>query len=113
MSINNIHDRGMKKWYGFLMPEHVAETKQMWIESQKINMPLFDEDRISEFEQLIRYAKDYNLYVDLSLFDDGFETKLFGYIRSIDQLKKEIKLITEEGIKIVRFDKILNVTVID
>nr|WP_259549282.1 YolD-like family protein [Heyndrickxia oleronia] len=113
MSNNNIHDRGMKKWYGFLMPEHVAETKQMWIDSQKINMPIFDEDRISEFEQLIRYAKDYNLYVDLSLFDDGFERKLFGYIRSIDQLKKEIKLITEEGIKIVRFDKILNVTVID
>ncbi|MCM3454387.1 YolD-like family protein [Heyndrickxia oleronia] len=113
MSNDNIHDRGMKKWYGFLMPEHVAETKQMWIDSQKIKMPLFDEDRILEFEQLIRYAKDYNLYVDLSLFDDGFERKLFGYIRSIDQLKKEIKLITEEGIKIVRFDKILNVTVID
>ncbi|NYV67299.1 YolD-like family protein [Bacillus sp. Gen3] len=113
MSKNNIHDRGMKKWYGFLMPEHVAETKQMWIDSQKINMPLFDEDRILEFEQLIRYAKDYNLYVDLSLFNDGFERKLFGYISSIDHLKKEIKVVTEEGIEIVRFNKILNVTVID
>ncbi|MCI1745117.1 MAG: YolD-like family protein [Heyndrickxia oleronia] len=113
MSNNNIHDRGMKKWYGFLMPEHVAETKQMWIESQKIKMPIFDEDRISEFEQLIRYAKDYNLYVDLSLFDDGFERKLLCCIKSIDQLMKEIRVVTEEGIEIVRFDKILNVTVID
>ena len=113
MSNNNIHDRGMKKWHGFMMPEHIGELKQVWIESQRINMPLLDEDRISEIEQFIRYAKDYNLYVDLTLFDDGFERKLFGYIRSIYQLKKEIKLITEEGIKIVRFDKILNVTVID
>ncbi|MEK5173254.1 YolD-like family protein [Heyndrickxia sp. FSL W8-0496] len=113
MSNNNIHDRGMKKWHGFMMPEHIGELKQAWIESQKINMPLFDEDRISEFEQLIRYAKDYNLYVELSLFDDGFERKLFGYISSIDQLKKEIKVVSEDGIASVRFDKILNVTVID
>ncbi|GIN37772.1 YolD-like family protein [Heyndrickxia oleronia] len=113
MSNDDIQDRGMKKWHGFMMPEHIGELKQAWIDSQKINMPLFDEDRIFEFEQLIRYAKDYNLYVDLSLFDDGFERKLFGYISSIDQLKKDIKVVTVEGIEIVRFDKILNVTVID
>ena len=113
MSSNNIHDRGMKKWHGFMMPEHIGELKQAWIDSQKINMPLFDEDRISEFEQLIRYAKDYNLYVDLSIYEDGFEKKLLCCIKSIDQLKKEIKVVTVEGIEIIRFDKILNITVID
>ncbi|MFH5779037.1 YolD-like family protein [Heyndrickxia oleronia] len=113
MSNDNIHDRGMKKWHGFMMPEHVGELNQVWIDSQKINMPLFDEDRILEFEQLIRYAKDYNLYVDLSLFVDGFKRKLLCYIKSIDQLKKEIKVVTEGGIEIIQFNKILNITVID
>ncbi len=113
MSNENINDRGMKKWHGFMMPEHVGELKQVWIDSQKINMPIFDEDRILEFEQLIRYAKDYNLYVDLSLFVDGFERKLLCYINSIDQLKKEIKVVTEGGVEIIQFYTILNITVIE
>lgn len=109
----SIRDRGMLKWHGFMMPEHVAETKQMWIDSQKINKPIFDEDRISEFEGLIKYAKEYNLYVDLSIYEEGFEIKLFGYISSIDPLKKEIKLATEEGIKKIEFASLLNLVVID
>ncbi|GIN84807.1 hypothetical protein J6TS2_11930 [Heyndrickxia sporothermodurans] len=63
----------------------------MWLDSQKIKIPVWDEDRISEFEQLIRYAKEYNLYVDFTLFDDGFEKKMLCGIKSIDQIKKEIK----------------------
>ncbi|GIN85772.1 hypothetical protein J6TS2_21580 [Heyndrickxia sporothermodurans] len=35
----SIKDRGMKKWYGFMMPEHVEGLKQMWIDNQKI-MPI-------------------------------------------------------------------------
>ncbi|WP_420889542.1 YolD-like family protein [Heyndrickxia oleronia] len=73
----------------------------------------FDDDRISEYEELIRYAKKYNLYVDLSLYDAGFERKLLCYIKSIDQLKKEMKVVIEGGIEIIQFDKILNITVID
>lgn len=113
MSNNSIQDRGMVKWHGFKMPEHVEGLKEMWIENQKIKMPLWDEEQITEFEQLIRYAKDYKLYVDLTLYDDGFEKKMLCGIKSIDQLKREIEVITGKGIELIQFDNILNITVID
>ncbi|PTY76973.1 hypothetical protein B5V89_16360 [Heyndrickxia sporothermodurans] len=109
----NINDRGMKKWHGFMMPEHVEGIKEMWIDSQKNKMPIWDEEQIAEFEQLIRYAKDYNLYVDLSIYNNGFERNITCSIKSIDPLKKEIKIATVEGMESIRFDKILNITVID
>ncbi|GIN86993.1 hypothetical protein J6TS2_33790 [Heyndrickxia sporothermodurans] len=109
----SIKDRGMVKWHGFKMPEHVEGLKEMWIENQKIKMPIWDENQIAEFEQLIRYAKDYNLYVDFTIYDDGFEKKMLCCIKSIDQIKKEIKVVIENRIDIIQFDKILNVLVID
>ncbi|KYD11101.1 hypothetical protein B4102_2285 [Heyndrickxia sporothermodurans] len=109
----SINDRGLKKWQGFFMPEHVAQIKEMWLDDQKIKMPIWDEDRISEFEQLIRYAKDYNLYVDLSIYNEGFERKITCSVKALDPLEKVIKVVTAEGMESIQFDKILNVTVID
>lgn len=109
----SINDRGLKKWQGFFMPEHVAQIKEMWLDDQKIKMPIWDEEQIAEFEQLIKYAKDYNLYVDLSLYEDGFERKITCSIKTLDLLKKVIKVATAEGMESIQFDKILKVTVID
>ncbi|MGE6260331.1 YolD-like family protein [Heyndrickxia sporothermodurans] len=53
----SIKDRGMKKWHGFMMPEHVEVLNEMWIENQKIKMPVWDEKQIAELEQLIRLLK--------------------------------------------------------
>ncbi|MED1711687.1 YolD-like family protein [Bacillus thuringiensis] len=109
----SINDRGLKKWQGFFMPEHVEGIKQMWLDDQKIKMPIWDEEQIAEFEQLIRYAKDYNLYVDLSIYNEGFERKITCSVKALNPLEKVIKVVTADGMENIQFDKILNVTVID
>ncbi|NEY99226.1 YolD-like family protein [Heyndrickxia shackletonii] len=115
MDIDNIKDRGLaKKWQGFFMPEHVEGLKQMWIDQKKIQMPLLDDYQIQEFEERIKYAKDYKLPVEFTLFDNGFTDVIIGRIHSFDQLKQKIKLILDDNtVEYILFSEIMNVQIQD
>lgn len=109
----SIRDRGMKKWHGFFMPEHTGELKNIWHEDKKIKMPILDEYQIQECEEILRYAAEHRLLVAIEVYVDGFiETKI-GYIRSMDQLGRNISLYdVNEEIIILHFDEITKVNTI-
>jgi hypothetical protein len=109
-----IRDRKMKKWQGFMMPEHIRALKILELESQKIEMPLLDEYQLQEFDERIHYSMDYHFPVEFTFLIEGFEHKIVGYVHYFDQLKRQINVKTLDGPgEYINFDNIMNVKVID
>ncbi|WP_249305853.1 YolD-like family protein [Lederbergia citrea] len=42
----DITDRGMKKWHGFFIPEHVSSQKEMRHDVEKVRKPILDENQL-------------------------------------------------------------------
>jgi len=111
---DNIKDRGLKKWQGFFMPEHTEGLKQMWIGQKKIQMPLLDDYQIQEFEEKIKYAKEFKRPIEFTVYDNGFVETITGIIHSVYDLKKRIKLILDPTtVEYILFSEIMNVQIID
>lgn len=114
MDNDKIRDRGNKKWQGFFMPEHISLLRQIQIDNQKIPMPLLDDYQVQEFEEGIKYAKEYKLPVELVVHDNGFAENLAGLIQSFDQLNHQIKIIMKNGeFEYINFSDIMDVKIID
>ncbi|WP_147535743.1 YolD-like family protein [Bacillus marasmi] len=108
----SIRDRGLKKWHGFFMPEHTGELKNIWLEDQRIAMPILDEYQLQEFEESLRYAIDYKLHVDIEVYVDGFIENKHGFVQRLDQITKEISLKAFNGeLTVIKFKEILKVKV--
>lgn len=110
----SIRDRGLIKWNGFFMPEHVKALKNLHIEDQKIKMPLLDEYQLQEYEERIHYAMEYRLPVEFKLYDNGFEETVKGHVHYVDQINKRFNVKDNQSqVHYVRYDEIMDVKVID
>lgn len=108
----DIKDRGIKKWQGFFMPEHVEGLKQMWIDEKKIQMPILDDYQIQEFEERIHFAKENKIPIEFTVYDNGFVEKITGIVHSVDQIKQRIKLILDfNEVEYILFSEIMNVRI--
>lgn len=106
----NPKDRGLKKWHGFFMPEHTREIKTIWHEDKKTKMPVLDEYQLQEFEETLHYAIKYQLQVELEIYENGFIEKKQGFVHSLNQLQREIRLTNfNSQVKIIKFDEIVNI----
>ncbi|MBS4194651.1 hypothetical protein [Lederbergia citri] len=66
----DIKDRGMKKWNGFMMPEHIGELHDMWDEYQKdLSTAPFSDSR----EPIVHQGHEY----DYSFGRRGFHTLIY------------------------------------
>ncbi|MEK5390230.1 YolD-like family protein [Margalitia sp. FSL K6-0131] len=114
MDSDKIKDRGLIKWHGFFMPEHVEGLKQMWIDQKKIQKPLLDDYQVQEFEERIRFAKENKLPVTFTVYDNGLVETFTGIVYSVDQIKQRIKLLLDPTtVEYILFSEIMNVQMND
>ncbi|QVY63011.1 YolD-like family protein [Cytobacillus gottheilii] len=104
MDIRYNRDRGLIKWQGFFMTEHVGALKQLDAEMRKVDRPLIDEFQRNEFDERIAYAMEYNLAVKLAVWDGGHIIEESGRVHYVDQVRQQLRLKSEAGDGVARVD---------
>lgn len=85
-------DRGMKKWHGMMLPEHVELLKQ-WREKEEINQPILDEQQLQEFERTVEVALEFHLPLCFSYIKNQHIETMTGVIHYYDEMNKILKVI--------------------
>ena len=88
-------DRGMKKWYGFSIPEHGKMLKDMRLDYYKTPRPILDEGQIEEMEQVILESHQNKSLLEITTWENGFFTTRVGTVSKIDELNNNIKILDE------------------
>lgn len=105
-----IRDRGNKKWVSLMLPEHVKMLRDMSVDLKRQNKPVLDEYQIQEFEERIKYAQEFKLPLEFSIFEYGFIKNVVGRVMKMDPLEKKIKIKTmNDSVEFVHFYEIINV----
>jgi hypothetical protein len=90
-----IRDRGKIKWQGFFMPEHTRELRKVWKDGEKQPRPYLSDDQIEGMERLIQESLEYQILLELTLWEDGYFMKRVGTVNKIDPLNKKLTFIDE------------------
>ncbi|MBZ9536898.1 YolD-like family protein [Cytobacillus oceanisediminis] len=105
-----LRDRGMKKWQGFFLPEHIKLVKEEFENQNKIKQPILDEDKLNDIDILIHEGMEDNLLLKFSLFNDGYINTLLGRTVYIDYLNNKLRIQDEKDqIHHVSFSKLVDV----
>ncbi|EOR24931.1 protein YolD [Niallia nealsonii AAU1] len=105
-----LRDRGMKKWQGFFLPEHISLVKEEFENQNKIKQPILDEDKLSDIDILIHESMEYNQLLKYSLFNNGYINTLLGRTVYIDYLNNKLRIQDEKDqIHHVSFRKLVDV----
>ncbi|MCM3572471.1 YolD-like family protein [Mesobacillus subterraneus] len=109
-----IRDRGKIKFMpAHFMPEHRAFLRELARDELRQARPLLDEYEIQEFENRICYAMEYTYPVKITKWEDGFTYEETGYVHFLDPIRKEIRMINEDGSAVtIKFDDIVAVEII-
>jgi len=109
-----IRDRGNKKWVSLMLPEHVKMLKDMSVDLKRQNKPVLDEYQIQEFEERIKYAQEFKLPLEFSLFENGFIKNTVGRVIKMDPLTKKMKIkMMDDNVEFIHFNEIINVQIKD
>ena len=84
----DIKDRGLMKWRGFMMPEHIEQLHDMYEDYEKEKKPILDEYQLREIDEKLAAAQEYNLPVIFELWIDGFFEEAEGIVHKVDNLNK-------------------------
>lgn len=109
-----IRDRGKMKWNpASFMPEVFKMQRDMFKDQERKPRPLLSEFNTEEFDQRICYAMEYNLAVRLTVWADGFTSKMTGRIHQVDSITHQLRIEVKEGeYERVDFDCVIGVKVV-
>ncbi|MGD7047694.1 YolD-like family protein [Rossellomorea marisflavi] len=112
----SIRDRGRIKWTAMMLPEHVKELRDMWEQFEREEKPINDLFTISENEERINYAMEYNLAIMFKVWRDlpGRCEEFTGRVHYINPSDKKLWIECEDGsFERVGFQDVVTVNVID
>lgn len=93
-----IHDRGSMKWVSLMLPEHVAELREIF--TVKKEKPLLDEQQMATIDYTLKKSLHMNEPLRLTYYDAGKLHTVEGALAKIDQQSGYIMLCDEAGGKI-------------
>ena len=109
-----LRDRGKLKWQGFVMPEQTQLMRQMMTDELREPKRIADEYELAEFDARLHYAIAYNLPVKLTVWEAGFTSEVVGRIHYIDEVRREVRLVTEAGgVERMKVESLVGVEVVD
>jgi hypothetical protein len=110
-----IRDRGKIKWAAaYLQPEQKKMRRDFWLDTERIKKPLIDEQQTEEFDLRIIYSMEYNHYVKLTVWNDGFTRDIDGRVHYVDPITHELRIELKPGeFERVAFDSVVGVKVVD
>lgn len=114
MDLKNIRDRGIQKWQGFFMNEHVSKLKELREEMESLPKPIIDEYQKSEFDQKLSFALHSDSLVKITTWQFGSFEYFVGRIHSIHSVNQNLKLqnLLNE-IEVIPLEEVVNVELED
>ncbi|MBS4220086.1 YolD-like family protein [Bacillus sp. FJAT-49711] len=110
----DLKDRGMKKWHGFFMPEHVSSLKEMRHNDEKVKKPVLDENQLQEIDETLHVAIEINSPIIITLWIDGFFNKKEGFLHHIHNLDRYVRIVDNLGnASKIDFENIIKVEIAD
>lgn len=105
-----LRDRGIKKWVSLMLPEYVQALRELEVDDYKINKPILDQQQYEELNRLIFEALANDKPVPFSYYSNGTVEVVTGKIQSIDEIKKEIRIMdTESYSKVLKIENIVRI----
>ncbi|MFC7371150.1 YolD-like family protein [Fictibacillus iocasae] len=92
-----IRDRGNIKWTSMMLPEHVKLLRTHEEEADRMEQPHMDEQKQEEWEELLCEAMAENRMLRIDCYKDGRIVQVEGAVHFLDEIKKEIRIITVSG----------------
>jgi hypothetical protein len=93
-----IRDRGKIKWLGALFaPKHWSMLRELARDEMRQAKPIIDEYEIEAIENRICEAMEFTLPVIISKWDDGFTYEERGHVHYLDPIRKEVRIVSEDG----------------
>ena len=106
----DIKDRGLMKWQGFFMPEHVSSLKGIWHDDKKEDKPILDEYQLREMDEKIHTAMEFRLPLIFTLWFDGFFEEIEGVLHYIDSVQNKLRIVDIKGdVQILDHDSVVGV----
>lgn len=106
----DIKDRGMKKWHGFMMPEHIGDLKEMYEDYEKEKKPSLDEYQLRELDEKLLTAVEYRLPLLFTTWQNGFFDEIEGVVQKIDDINKFVWVAELNGdLRKVKYENITDV----
>lgn len=112
--MGKINDRGLMKWQGFFMTEHVKLLKEYENdELKRVVKPELDLQQIEEINFLLMEAMEYNNMLSFSYYRGGHIYSCEGFVHYIDHIKKEIRLVDfQDIVHKLKFNELVDVKTI-
>lgn len=111
--LDKIRDRGMQKWTGLMLTEHVGMLKDFQVEYESAERPEFDEWELTLLAEEIERAHKGKNTVKLTYWKDGKLLDDYGKIITIDNASNSIVLDDPFSTIRYQFADIVAVTVIE
>ncbi|MDF1507174.1 YolD-like family protein [Robertmurraya sp. DFI.2.37] len=87
----------MANWNGFFLTEHIEALRQDNIDSKRVAKPIVGEDELAEFNQRVHYAMEYGLPVEVTIWEAGMFTKVFGRVHYVDNIRNQLRVERMDG----------------
>ncbi|UFU01245.1 YolD-like family protein [Radiobacillus kanasensis] len=107
-----IHDRGSIKWSSLMLPEHVEMLRELWREDADQTMPIIDEQKLDEMNELIHDAYNEKHSVKITFFSNQRIHSVCGYISTINPIKASLTVMSDkESLKTISFTSLIDVQI--
>jgi hypothetical protein len=113
LDLSKVRDRGMKKWQGMMLPEHVKLIRDYTEAQKKIPKPELDEWDLHAIEETVNIAIKRKCDVLIKLWEDGKFVFYGGVIESVDLQRRALELDNPFGLHRFNLGDIVDVTVSD
>lgn len=108
-----IKDRGMMKWQGMMLTEHVAMLKEYNQEIKKEPKPELDEWDYDAIQHTLEMAIKTKADTKVKLWRDGAFIYKRGIVESVDLKRRVIELEDPFSLLQLKLDEIVDVTIMD
>ena len=111
--MDNIRDRGNKKWTAMMLPEHVKELIAWEEESKLVKRPELEEFELTLIAEEVERAHKSKTTIKLTYWREGYLKQDFGKVIDIDM--KSQTIVVDDPFSTVRykFSEIVAVSLIE
>ncbi|MGG1689440.1 YolD-like family protein [Heyndrickxia ginsengihumi] len=101
-------DRGLKKWNGFFIPQHISMLKKFEIEDMNVQKPVLDEDELYQINDVLVESVMDREQIQLKLWLDGVIEEFGPFIATkIEPHQRKLYGLYEDDICSYSFDNII------
>ncbi|MBB5174874.1 YolD-like family protein [Texcoconibacillus texcoconensis] len=110
--MSKYQDRGLLKWQGMMLPEHVQRLNEWETEKKKATKPMVDEQQFIEMEYTIAQSIAENKPVHVTYWEDGSFYALTGHIRTMSYETKHLKVVDQyENVVTIHVQCIVDISI--